>query len=165
MTSKALSRLLLLCISCAFIGSASSQEVSQSRQMPKISVKAMAALLLDAPTPEFPRKPMAKCSNAMVTLDAVVGADGHVDSVKVVSGFEEFRDSALAAVKQWVYKPYVVGLTAEAVQTTILVMYPSGGTPSSLYVPDGKGGVKGGESLPLGPGCGPQIKVERAPSQ
>ena len=119
MTSRSIGFPLLLCIWCVFVGSTSGQETSESPKMPKISAKAMAALLLDAPTPEFPKNPMAKCSNAMVTLDAVVGADGRVNSVRAVSGFEQFRDSALAAVKQWVYRPYIVNGTAAAVQTTI----------------------------------------------
>jgi hypothetical protein len=35
----------------------------------------------------------------MVTLDVVIGEDGKV-SIKVLGGFEEFRESAITAVKQ-----------------------------------------------------------------
>ena len=37
-------------------------KTSESPKIPKISAKAMAALLRDAQTPEFPKNPMAKCS-------------------------------------------------------------------------------------------------------
>jgi hypothetical protein len=52
----------------------------------------MAARLLTAVTPEFPKMP--ECSNRMVTLDVVIGEDGRVRSHKAVAGFEEYKPSA-----------------------------------------------------------------------
>jgi len=105
---------------------------------------------------------MPKCSNRMVTLDVVIGEDGKIRSLKVLGGFEGFKQSALAAVKQWTYKPYVEKGAPISVETTVSVFYPSTGEPGPLYVPDGKGGVKGGDSLPLPPECGPPIKINPA---
>ena len=106
---------------------------------------------------------MAKCSNRMVTLDVVIGEDGKVGDIKVLGGFEEFRESAIKAVKQWTYKPYVEGGKPVSVETNILVFYPSVGAAGSLYVPDGKGGVSGGKFLPMPPGCGPPIQIKQTP--
>jgi TonB family protein len=125
----------------------------------------MAARLLTTVTPERPKEPMAKCSNRMVTLDAVIGEDGKVRTLKVLGGFEEFQESALTAVKQWTYKPYLVDEKPSSVETTVLVFYPSSGTPGSLFVPDGEGGAKGGKFPPLPPECWPQTDVKPAPQQ
>jgi hypothetical protein len=117
----------------------------------------MAARLLTTVTPKPPSKPMAPCSNAMVTLDVVIGADGKISTVKRAGGFEEFLESAIAAVKQWTYKPYLVDGVPTSVETSILVFYPSSGPAGSLFVPDGKGGVKGGKFEPMPPSCGPEV--------
>jgi TonB family protein len=141
------------------------QETSESRQILKVSAHVMAARLLTTVTPEPPKKPMAKCSNAMVTLDVVIGEDGKVSILKVLGGFEEFRESAMTAVKQWTYKPYLVNEVPTSVETEVLVFYPSVGAAGSLFVPDGNGGVKGGKFLPMPPECGPPISIKPTPSK
>ena len=108
---------------------------------------------------------MPKCSNRMVTLKVVVGEDGKVQSLKAVAGFEEFKQSAMAAVKQWTYKPYLENEVPTPVETTVLVFYPSVGTPGSLFVPDGKGGVKEGDFRSMPPECMPSIGGKPAPQQ
>jgi TonB family protein len=99
----------------------------------------------------------------MVTLDVNIGEDGKVTILKVLGGFEEFRESAIKAVKQWTYKPYLENGTSVSVETTIMVFYPSVGTPGSLFVPDGKGGVKGGQFLPMPSECGQPIQIKQTP--
>jgi TonB family protein len=131
----------------------------------RVPIQIMSARLLTTVTPERPKKPMATCSNRMVTLDALIGEDGRVRKLKVLGGFEEFQASALAAVKQWTYDPYLVGGVPTAVETTVLVFYPSSGKPGSAFVPDGKGGVKGGDFLALPPECGSPITVKPASPQ
>jgi hypothetical protein len=137
-----------------------SQESAGAPEMPKVSAQIMAARLLTTVTPERPKVPMPKCSNRMVTLDVIIGEDGRVKSLKVVGGFEEFQESSLTAVKQWTYDPYLVDGAPTAVETTVLVFYPSSGKPGPAFMPDGKGGVKGGEFLPLPPECGQPITVK-----
>jgi TonB family protein len=141
-------------------GIVAAQEAPASPQVLKVSGKVMAARLLTTVTPEA--LPMPRCSNRMVTLDVVIGEDGKIRSLKVLGGFEGFKQSALAAVKQWTYKPYLENGTPASVETTVQVFYPSTGAPGPLLVPDGKGGVKGGDSLPLPPECGPPIKINPA---
>jgi hypothetical protein len=92
----------------------------------------------------------------------LIGEDGKVAILKVLGGFEEFRESAIKSVKQWTYKPYLENGSPVSVEMTIMVFYPSVGTPGSLYLPDGKGGVKGGKFLPM-PECGPPIQIKQAP--
>ncbi len=141
-------------------GIASGQE-SEPQPILKVPEKVMAARLLTTVTPEAPAMP--KCSNRMVTLDVVIGEDGKVRSLKVLGGFEEFKQSALPAVKQWTYKPYLENGIPTSVETTVQVFYPSTGKPGPLFAPDGKGGTKGGDFLSLPPECGPPIKVKPQP--
>jgi TonB family protein len=128
-----------------------------------VPARVMAAQLLVTVTPESPK--MLKCSNRMVTLDVVIGEDGRVSSLKALGGFEEFKQSAITAVKQWTYKPYLENGMPTSVETTVLVFYPSVGKPGSLFVPDGKGGAKAASFAPMPPECGPTIKFKPAPPQ
>jgi TonB family protein len=136
------------------------QESSQSRPAVKVSAFEMAARLATTVTPKFPEKPMARCSMAVVNLDAIIGTDGKVTSVKDSSGFEEFRESAIAAAKQWTYKPYLVNGVPTVVETTIGVVYVGDGTSGPFYVLDGKKSIKGPK---LPPDCGPAPQVKQAP--
>jgi len=56
-------------------------------------------------------------------LNAVIGKDGHVDNLKVVSGPSKLQQSALDAVRQWLYKPYLVNGEPVEVETKISVIY------------------------------------------
>jgi Gram-negative bacterial TonB protein C-terminal len=159
-------RFLFLGLCCATAAAVSSaQETAESQQLVKVPMQIMSARLLTTVTPERPKTPMAKCSNRMVTLDVVIGEDGRVKNLKVLGGFREFQESSLTAVKQWTYDPYVVDGAPTAVETKVLIFYPSSGKPGPAFVPDGKGGVKGGDFLPLPPECGPPITVPPASPQ
>lgn len=155
---------LHIACACALVRvAAMGQEIPESHQFLKVPSQEMAARLLTSAAPESPK--MAKCSNRMVTLDVVIDENGDVSNLRVLSGFEGFKQSALAAVKHWTYKPYLEDGVPTSVETTVQVFYPGTGKPGPLFVPDGKGGVKGGDFLPLPPECGPPIKVQPAESQ
>jgi protein TonB len=69
------------------------------------SGQVQQAQLVSRKNPDYP--PLAKQAGAHgeVVLTAVIGVDGKVKDVKVVSGHPLLRNAAVAAVKQWVYKP------------------------------------------------------------
>jgi TonB family protein len=135
---------------------AAGQDKLAAENLPKVSAQEMGARLLTTVVLAPPKKQMAKCSNAMVTLDVIVGPDGKVSVLKVLGGWEEFQESAIAAVKQWTYKPYLMNGTPAAVETTVMILYPSVGDAGSLFVPDGKGGSKGGSFSPMPKECWPK---------
>jgi TonB family protein len=58
-----------------------------------------------------------------VALDAVIGKSGDVESLKVVSGPQELQQSALNAVRQWKYKPFLLNGDPIEVESTIKVIY------------------------------------------
>jgi protein TonB len=60
-------------------------------------------------------------------LHAIIGTDGKIQSLNVLSGPAELTQSAIDAVSQWVYKPYLLNGEPTAVETTITVNYSFGG--------------------------------------
>ena len=58
-------------------------------------------------------------------LHAIIGEDGTVEHLRVVSGNPLLTDSALNAVKQWRYSPYVVDGHAVEVETTVILNFKS----------------------------------------
>jgi len=122
----------------------------------------MAAKLQTYETPTLSKPPLAsRCSNALAVVRVVVDTDGQVTSAGFVSGFPDLKDPALAAVRRWLYKPYVVDGKPVAVESQASVFYLGDGESMPMYVPDGKGGVKGGTMIPLPPGCGPGPQIKR----
>jgi periplasmic protein TonB len=61
-----------------------------------------------------------------VQLHAIIGTDGTIQSLQIVSGDPGFYQSALAAVQQWRYKPTVLNGNPVEVDTFITVIYNIG---------------------------------------
>lgn len=58
-----------------------------------------------------------------VELDAVISKTGVIESLQIVSGHPMLVPAALAAVKQWRFRPYEVNGIPRAVETTIRVAF------------------------------------------
>jgi TonB family protein len=87
--------------------SAPAQAANTARTNPS-GGQVQQAQLISRKDPEYPT--LAKQSRAQgeVILLATVGADGKVKDVKVLAGHPLLRNAAVAAVKQWVYKPTIL---------------------------------------------------------
>lgn len=88
-----------------------------------VNAKVMSKQLLTKITPVYPPEAKAAKIQGKVVLNAVIGKDGHVENLKVVSGPKELQQSALDAVRQWVYKPYLLNGSPVEVMTDINVIY------------------------------------------
>jgi TonB family protein len=73
--------------------------------------------------PVYPPEAKKARIQGKVRLDAVIGKAGEVEQVKVVSGPHELQQSALDAVRQWTYKPFLLNGQPIEVRTTINVNY------------------------------------------
>jgi TonB family protein len=73
--------------------------------------------------PVYPPDAKTARIQGSVVLDAVIGKDGMIENLKVVSGPPELTRSAVDAVRQWTYKPYLLNGDPVAVETTITVTY------------------------------------------
>jgi len=69
--------------------------------------KASNALLTKKVEPEYPYEAKLKRIEGAVKLRAIVGEDGHVHGLHIISGPPLLAQEAYNAVRQWVFKPYV----------------------------------------------------------
>ena len=77
--------------------------------------------------PKYP--PAAKKAKVQgtVILDAIIGKDGAIQKLKVLSGPKELRKSSADAVRTWKYKPYLLNGNPVEVETHISVVYTLAG--------------------------------------
>ncbi len=96
---------------------------SSSSHTAKVSGGVMAGNLLTHVDPVYP--PAAKDARIQgaVVLHAIIGKDGTIENLQVVSGPKKLQTSALDAVRQWTYKPFLLNGDPTEVETTITVNY------------------------------------------
>jgi protein TonB len=92
----------------------------------KVSSGVTQGLLMHQVKPEYP--PVARNSRVegTVVLAAVVGKDGKVKDVRVISGQPMLAQAAERAVRQWKYKPYMLNGQPVEIDTTINVNFKLG---------------------------------------
>lgn len=62
-----------------------------------------------------------------VVLEAVIGKDGAMENLRLISGHPMLAPAAIQAVSQWRYKPYILNGDAIEVETQITVNFILGG--------------------------------------
>jgi TonB family protein len=100
------------------------QQAGTHTDKPRISMGHIeAAMLRYRVEPVYPTLPLQLHREGRVELHAIIATDGSIQSLEVVSGDPLFYTSALAAVRQWRYRPtYLDGHPVE-VDTQISVIY------------------------------------------
>lgn len=78
-------------------------------------------MVLAHPKPVYAPIACAMHVQGTVVLKALIGADGHVEHLSVVSGPPILVPASLDAVKNWTFKPYLLNGEAVEVGTTISV--------------------------------------------
>lgn len=108
---------------------ANSLSAMASGQQGPVSVSGgvMASQILTKVTPVYPPDAKAAHISGTVLLHAIIAKDGAIASLQLISGPPELTKSAWDAVKQWVYKPYLLNGEPTEVDTTITVTYSFGG--------------------------------------
>jgi protein TonB len=76
--------------------------------------------------PVYPAEAKANHISGAVVMAATISKEGTVKQLEVVSGPEELRASALDAVKEWKYQPYLLNGEPVEIETTITVNYSVG---------------------------------------
>lgn len=92
----------------------------------KIGGNVEAARLISSPAPDYPYAAKLANVHGDVTLNAVIGPDGKIENLSIVSGPPLLVTSAMDAVKQWVYAPTVLNGKAVKVDTQIIVHFQMG---------------------------------------
>lgn len=88
-----------------------------------VSPKVMAGQKISGPIPVYPPEAKKERIQGTVLIDVVISKEGNVLSPEVTSGPKELRDSAVDAVRQWKYKPFLLNGEPIEVKTTIHVVY------------------------------------------
>lgn len=93
----------------------------------RISSGVATGNILVKTQPTYP--PIAKAAHVSgaVVLRAIISKTGTIDNLSVISGPEMLRASALDAVRQWKYKPYLLNGEPTEVDTQITVNFNFGG--------------------------------------
>ena len=94
----------------------------------RVSAGVTEGLLIRKVTPGYP--PLARQARIQgaVVLAAVIGKDGSIQNLKVVSGHPMLTSSALEAVRQWKYKPYFLNGEPVEVDTQVTVNFTLAGS-------------------------------------
>jgi protein TonB len=89
----------------------------------RISQGVTRGLLIHRVEPTYP--PLAKAARVQgeVLLSAVIDVNGQIQNLQLVSGHPMLVPAAIAAVKQWHYKPYLLNGQPVEVETTITVIF------------------------------------------
>jgi TonB family protein len=94
-----------------------------------ISPGVMTGMLLKKVPPEYPFYAKEIGVTGTVVLQATISKDGRIVDLHVVSGPPELQQASLEAVKQWVYRPYLLNNEPVEVKTTINVIFTLGNPP------------------------------------
>jgi TonB family protein len=97
--------------------------ITDDPQRLKIGGNMQSTKLIRQPRPAYPPEAKAARIQGVVKLSAVIGKDGTVLQLEVISGHPLLVASALEAVRQWVYEPTLLNGNPVEVQTQIDVNY------------------------------------------
>jgi TonB family protein len=95
----------------------------QNTKTLKIDAKEAQANILTKVPPAYPDDAKKARVTGSVVLEAMIGKDGTVENLKVVSGPSMLQQSAMDAVRQWTYKPYLLNGDPVEIKTKITVVY------------------------------------------
>jgi len=89
----------------------------------RVAAKIAEANLIHDVPPEYPPEAGRERIQGTVVLLAVIGIDGVVKDVQVESGPPLLTQSAIEAVKQWRYKPYLLNGVPVEIDSRIIVNF------------------------------------------
>ena len=103
-----------------------------------------------------------------VVLQVRINKTGDVETIDLISGHPMLAPAAVTAVKQWKYRPYLIGGHAANVQTTVTVIFklpaesPAKGVVGDIpggAAPGQKGGIVGAVDTACTPLPAPPLRV------
>ena len=89
----------------------------------RVGGNVQSAMIVAKVPPIYPAAAKAARIQGVVHLSAIIGMDGTVQELTVLDGPAELTQSAMDAVKQWVYRPTLLNGNPVQVQTTIDINY------------------------------------------
>jgi TonB family protein len=101
-------------------------ELDQIRSVPqrvRVSQGVSAGLLAHRVQPDYPLEARQARIQGAVVLRAVIGKDGSIEKLTLVSGHPMLAPAAIDAVQQWRYRPYLLLGSPVEVDTEISVNF------------------------------------------
>jgi protein TonB len=92
-------------------------------QRVRISQGVTKGLLVQKIEPQYPTLARSARVQGDVVLSAIIDTNGQITNLQLVSGHPMLVPAAIAAVKQWRYKPYLLNGQPVEVETTITVIF------------------------------------------
>jgi TonB family protein len=93
----------------------------------RVDSGVMAGMVLSQVQPIYPEAAKRRHITGVVILHAIIGRDGRVQSLHILSTPDaDLAMAAVAAVRKWVYKPYIRNGIPVEVETTVIVGFERG---------------------------------------
>jgi TonB family protein len=88
-----------------------------------VSADKMSGNILTKAVPTYPPDAKKAKIQGKVVLSVMISKNGNVENIRALSGPPELQQSAIDAVRQWTYKPYLLNGDPVEVKTTVNVIY------------------------------------------
>jgi TonB family protein len=108
------------------VNAASASGKGSASKAPKqltVPAEVMAGNLLTKAVPVYPPAAKKAKIQGTVVLSVVIGPDGNVKNIQVVSGPNELQQASIDAVRQWTYKPYLLNGDPIEVKSTVNIIF------------------------------------------
>jgi TonB family protein len=115
---------LVTCTSALALRMEIAEPDSQNPTPPKVHVKVTDLKIASKVQPVYPPQAKKDHVRGTVILSAIIGKDGVVENLKVTKSVRDDMDqSAIDAVRQWRYEPYLLNGDPIEVQTDVRIIY------------------------------------------
>ncbi len=104
----------------------SAKPVPSSLRMIDVSSGVMAANLVSASAPSYPKLASLTHMQGKVVMQAIISKDGTVQNLQVIQGHHLLRGAAKNAVRTWQYHPYLINGKPVEVATIVSVDFTLG---------------------------------------
>jgi periplasmic protein TonB len=123
-TARILGLLMVLATPLAFSATGPNPGLGAENSGPiKVAADIQSLRLLDQVKPVYPELAKLSRTEGSVTLQVLIGKEGKVEKVEIVSGPALLTRAASEAVKQWKYKPTIVNGQPVAVITPVTLQF------------------------------------------
>lgn len=116
-------RLTSVVLSLACIASATLAAAQAVPQRVRVSQGVMQGMLVKKVAPQYPDEAKKDGVQGSVVLRVTVDKEGVVQNIELISGHPLLAPSAIEAVKQWKYKPFLLNGEAVEVETQVTVNF------------------------------------------
>jgi TonB family protein len=126
----------------------------------RIGGNVQQAKLTSKTQPIYPPLAVQSATDGNVVLHAIIGVDGVVKTLAVISGHPLLIQAALDAVRQWRYQPTLLNGTPVEVDTTITVTFALPTNTQGQQTPPAGGSPAAAPAVEPSPAIDPQLKAD-----